>query len=319
MKRAGEREIGAAAGPAGRSGSGFLTSPCDTEPRPEKRNRLVPMSNLFADVSIDPARFRADMQRRGARKTYGIFFTPRSGSSWLTDVITGTGRLGKPEEWFNPSFVPRIARSVNAACLTDYVKMLKRKQAPGGVFGFEVTYYQMLSTFGDEQTFLAEFPAGTPAFFLMREDIVLQAVSLAKSVSTSVYHSPGTPEEELGRSDREFAYDARAIEHWLAHILDQELRFEQFFARNGLHPVRFSYEQMMATGRDGFLVWLAMQLGEPADAIPPAEEGHRKIGTGKNLEFAERFARENPRFLEAVARRRRDTLAALGQEAAGAA
>lgn len=277
------------------------------------------MSNPFADLSVDPDRFRADMRRTGARKTYGIFFTPRSGSSWLTDVVSRTGRLGKPDEWFNPAFVPGIARSVNADNLTDYVKMLRRKQAPGGLFGFEVTYYQMLATFGSEAAFLARFPAGTPAFFLMREDIVLQAVSLAKSVATSVYHSRGTPEEEIGRSDREFAYDAGTIEHWLAHILDQELKFERFFARNRLDPVRFSYEEMMAAGREELLAWLAGQLGEAAGAFDAAQEGHRKIGTDKNLAFAERFARENPPFLREVARRRRDTLAALGRETAGAA
>lgn len=277
------------------------------------------MSNPFADVSIDPARFRADMRRTGARKTYGIFFTPRSGSSWLTDMISRTGRLGRPEEWFNPSFVPRVAQSVNAGNLADYVKMLKRKQAPGGIFGFEITYYQMLSTFGSEAAFLAQFPAATPAFFLVREDIVLQAVSLAKSVATSVYHSVGTPEEEIGRSDAEFEYDVGTIEHWLAHILDQEVRFERFFARNGVRPVRFSYELMMAIGRDELLNWFARELGEPADGFASVEEGHRKIGTEKNREFADRFSRENPRFLEAVARRRRDTLAALGHQAAGAA
>lgn len=277
------------------------------------------MSKLFADVSFDPARFHADMKRVGARKTYGIFFTPRSGSSWLTDTVTRTGRLGKPEEWFNPSFVPRVAQSVNADNLSNYVKMLKRKQAPGGVFGFEATYYQMLRTFGSEAGFLAHFPADTPGFFLVREDIVLQAVSLAKSVATSVYHSAGTPDEDIGRSDREFQYDVGTIEHWLAHILDQELRFERFFARHGIRPIRLSYEQMMAIGRDELLAWLAAWLGESVDALSDIEDAHRKIGTKKNREFAERFAAENPRFLRAVARRRKHTLGALEHAAAGAA
>lgn len=277
------------------------------------------MSKLFSDVTFDPPRFRAEMRRIGARKTYRIFFTPRSGSSWLTDVVTRTRRLGKPEEWFNPNFVPRVAQSLNADNLTNYVKMLKRKQAAGGLFGFEITYYQMLTTFGSEAAFLAHFPPDVPSFFLMREDIVLQAVSLAKSVATSIYHSVDAAVEDIGRADRDFQYDAGTIEYWLAHILDQECRFERFFAASGIAPLRISYEMMMFLGRQDLLRRLATRLGEELGRLDPQEDGHTKIGTEKNQHFAARFARENARLMQAVARRRAGTLGALADQAVGAA
>lgn len=279
--------------------------------------------DLFSGVSFDPARFRSDMQRTGARMTYAIFFTPRSGSSWLTEVVRGTRCLGRPEEWFNPSFVPGVAQSMNANKLADYVKMLKRKQAPGGLFGFEITYYQMRATFGGEGPFLALFPPETPAFHLVRENIVLQAVSLAKSVATSVYHSAGSAEADIRRADEEFRYEAPLIRHWLEHILDQETRFERFFERNGLAPVRLSYERMMAAGRDGTLAVIAARLGialEPgAGRRTGTGAGHRKIGTDKNRAFAERFAAEEAGFLETVAARRAETLAALADARAAEA
>lgn len=272
-------------------------------------------SDPFSQVPFDPERFRADMQRPGARKTYGIYFTPRSGSSWLTDVIRRTGRLGKPEEWFNPSFLPRVAASVNADNLMNCVKMLKRKQAPGGIFGFEVTYYQMLASFGSEATFLSHFPPRTKCFFLIRQDIVLQAVSLAKSVATSVYHSANSPTDAIEQADHEFQYDAEAIEHWLGHVLDQETRFERFFAANEIHPVRLSYEMMMAMGRDDLLRLFAEHLGEELGELEAFNERHRKIGTAKNDEFAARFAQENAKLLRAVARRRAETLAPFARDA----
>lgn len=265
-------------------------------------------SDPFSQVPFDPQRFRVDMQKPGARKTYGIYFTPRSGSSWLTDMIRHTGRLGKPEEWFNPRFLPRVARSVNADNLMNCVKMLKRKQAPGGIFGFELTYYQMLASFGSEAAFLSHFPPRTRCFFLIREDIVLQAVSLAKSVATSVYHSANSSTETIERADHEFQYDAEAIEHWLGHVLDQETRFERFFAMNGIHPVRISYEMMIGMARDDLVGLFAEHLGEELGEHEASSERHRKIGTAKNNEFAARFAQENAKFLRAVARRRTETL-----------
>lgn len=267
--------------------------------------------DLFTGVSFNLAQFRADMRRTGARRDYAIFFTPRSGSSWLTDALWRMRRLGRPEEWFNPSFVPKIARSVNADSLMNYVKMLKRKQAPGGLFGFEITYYQLSTTFGGEESFLSYFPPQTTSFMLVREDIVLQAVSLAKSVASSIYHSASAKAEEISRADAEFAYDPASIRYWLNHILDQETRFEAFFARHGITPLRLSYERMMAEGAAATVDMFAARLGVTSNEPTEAADRHRKIGTDKNTAFAARFAAEHDRFLAAVAERRAVTLGAL--------
>lgn len=269
------------------------------------------MSKPFAAVSVNPARFHADMQKVGARVTYGVFFTPRSGSSWLTDMIARTGQLGRPEEWFNPAFVPKAAQFVNAGNLVDYVKMLKRKEAPGRIFGFEITYYQLMATFGDEVRFLALFPPSTPSFFLVREDIILQAVSLAKSVMTSVYHSANAGEEEIRKADEAFEYDAGTIKYWLKHILDQEIQLEQFFARHGIAPMRLSYERMMAAGPAQTLSLFARHLGVTLDRQAVNGGRHNKIGTEKNTAFAARFASEHQDFLRSVAERRSGTLGTL--------
>lgn len=254
------------------------------------------------------------MCRTGARRGYAIFFTPRSGSSWLTDVLSQTRRLGRPEEWFNPTFVPRVARSVNADNLVNYVKMLRRKQAPGGIFGLEITYYQMSATFGGEELFLSLFAPQTTCFFLIREDIVLQAVSLAKSVTSSVYHSVNAPPEEISRADADFQYDARTIRFWLKHILDQETRFEAFFERYSIAPMRLSYERMMTAGPAATVGVFSNCLGvSPPDAGD--ERGrHTKIGTDKNTQFAARFAVEQAAYLNTVAKRRAKTVGLLDSD-----
>jgi hypothetical protein len=66
--------------------------------------------NIVRDLTVDDARRAAEMQRLSpADKCYRIFFTARSGSSWLTSVLSATNRLGFPEEFLNPNFVRSVA------------------------------------------------------------------------------------------------------------------------------------------------------------------------------------------------------------------
>ena len=68
-------------------------------------------SEFFSDIVFDQERHERIKKRAPAQTNYVIYFTPRSGSSWLTDVLQQTGQLGAAPEAFNPNFVPAIARS----------------------------------------------------------------------------------------------------------------------------------------------------------------------------------------------------------------
>lgn len=267
--------------------------------------------DLFSNVTFKPARFCTDIQKNPAQLDYVIFFTPRSGSSWLTDILWKTGVLGRPGEWFNPNFVPKTAQSINADNLDNYIELLKRKQSPGAVFGFEITYYQMRATFGGEKPFLSYFPPQTPSFFLIRENIVLQAVSLAKSVASRVSHSVNASSEEISKADSEFEYDTNVIRRWLRHIFDQETRFEAMFERRGIRPLRLSYERMMAASPAATINLFRQHLGVTELGEPVEQGRHTKIGTDKNLEFATRFAEEEADLLRKIATCRAKTLARL--------
>lgn len=260
---------------------------------------------MFGSVVFDPDRYQRDMQIALPRKEYVIFFTPRSASSWLTNALKASRRLGDPDELFNPGFVPKIAASYNARDIRSYIDMARRKRSPGGVFGFEITYFQMLSTFGSVESYLQHFPPSTRSIWLVREDIVEQAVSLAKAVATGIYHSAATPEDHIVRADSEFEYDPASINRWLGHILEQETATEQLLAANHIHPLRLTYETMMAD-KQGTINAICEHLGEPPTTLEA--NSHRKIGTDKNAEFAERFARENPTIIRHVDEMRAPTL-----------
>src|SRR5262245_3349013 len=106
----------------------------------------------MADNTLEPyfkdgSRIRiANLQElTNKRDLYVIFLTPRSGSTWLTDLLRLTGTLGCPQEWLNPGFLggsemalgcipPRVSGIYE---VNDYLDDVL-KQQHGAVAGIEL-------------------------------------------------------------------------------------------------------------------------------------------------------------------------------------
>lgn len=266
-----------------------------------RKDRIAPLA--LSNPDHDPARLVELMKINEPRKTFCIFFTPRSGSTWLFDTIAQTNALGRPQEWFNPKFLPKALRLHDAPDLDSYVAVVRRKQKRGGVFSFEITHNQILRVFGSEDRFLQFFPATTPAFWLIREDIVQQAISLAKAAKTAVFHSPQASAEAISAADAAYRYDPDEIAFRIETILEQEENSEAFFARNAIVPHRLSYEGNIRAGAEAISrQFLRIIRPEDADSIelPAFVDKYQKIGSSKNLDFAERFSKERPDVIAKV-------------------
>lgn len=267
-------------------------------------------SLYFREVQFDPVVYERVLQKPAADLRYVIYFTPRSGSSWLTDVLSQTRRLSEANEAFNPNFIPNIAQVCNASNLEQYINVLIRRHNYHGVYGFEITMHQLEAVFPRAALFLEHFGSG-PCFWLIRRDIVAQAISLAKMVSTNVAHTAHASEEERQASDQSFAYDAKLIRRWLLHILSAERKNEEFFERHGLEPLRMCYEQTTLLSAQQMVNVVTRHLGLPD--LPPMEfkSSHGKLGTSRNTEFAERFRMDEATFMAAVDAERAPWLARL--------
>ncbi|SLN69107.1 Stf0 sulfotransferase [Roseisalinus antarcticus] len=267
---------------------------------------------LFHNPDFDPDRFAADMEKRAAARTLGILFTPRSGSSWLTDVLTQTRLFGKPQEWFNPNFMGNTLKRVNANSPQGYIDMLRRKHSLGNFFSFEVTIYQMHRVFGKDPGLMAYLPEKFPLIYLRRQDMVLQAVSLAKAVQTDVFHTVNTTPEEIASAEARFEYDGDQIRQWLEHIFDQERKCEAFLADREGPLLRITYEQMMRAGAEQ-TVRRFLRRWRPLKADDPLtfEPRHAKIGSARNKTFAQRFRDENPGVMAEIAAFREDVRASI--------
>ena len=275
-------------------------------PAPVRRLRFP------AAPAPDRARFAADMARAPAELGYVVHFTPRSGSSWLTDIAARTGRLGIPGEYLNPAFMPRIAESLNARDMDEYVEMLRRRQARGGVWGLEVTHHQIRAVFGGDRAFLDRFGA-LPAIWLVRRDIVAQGVSLAKMAAVGIDHAPRADAGRIARAEARFDYDRAAIRHWIEHIRAAETGSEALFEAGGIRPFRMSYEDNVACPPHRIVKRVARHVGlgrirgtGGLEASP-----HKRLATAQSGAFARRFRQEEAGWLARIEAARAPMLARI--------
>jgi LPS sulfotransferase NodH len=256
--------------------------------------------NIVRDLAVDDAARLAEAQRLSlAEHCYLIFFSARSGSSWLTSLLSATKRLGFPEEYLNPEFVRSVAGALNARTPATVLDMLRRrKRTPNGIFGMEVRAVDI--TLFDEVLFFETFGPQTIIFNLWRDNIVSQGISLYRAVSTGHYHSTdaGPPTQP--------PYDADGIKRWITHLLNTENTNLEMLAKWG-RPARFlRYEDIMRDPETTLRQFADALRVEVQPAEPRGEAGpqHEKIGDGWNRDTETRFRHEEAGFVADVEGRR---------------
>lgn len=220
-----------------------------------------------------------------------VFFTPRSGSSWLTKVAAATDRLGFLEEYINPDFIHDVARQMHAAHQSTLLAMLKRwAKTDNGVFSMELRAIDI--ALFDENAFFDAFGAGTVVFFLWRDNIVAQGISLYRAITTNRYHSTDAPAPPP-------AYDADQIAEWMRHIVEIENQNLALLQRRGLHA-RFLHYEDIVRDRATTLTILAdavrVDLTEEQLAASGDGELH-KIADQWNHSAEQRFRAERRDFI----------------------
>ncbi len=251
--------------------------------------------NILRDIVVNENAFRHELENSSpSTRDYVVFFVARSGSSWLTTLLSGTDLLGNPEEYINPEFVRDVAVSLNSREQGPFLNMLKRRRkSKNGVFGIEVREVDV-SLFGEE-SFFQEFGPGTCFFNLWRENIVAQAISLYRAVASGRFHSNDGNDKASPPS-----YDAPAIQHWLRHLVATENANLSLLYRRRLSFQSLCYETMVKD-RLGTLKLFMERLGVAADPhqfAAPAQGELQKIADIWSEEAEQRFRAENVAYLQ---------------------
>jgi LPS sulfotransferase NodH len=268
----------------------------------DNRGLGVPDPGPFEGVEFDAEKYKAMTVRPAAKLRYTIFFTARSGSTYLMSAIEQEGSLGRPSEYFNPKqMVPRV-RKFGATNIEQYVDILLRRPKFVVAFGAEMTFPQLKRVFGHPQRFF-ELVAPQKTFWLIRRDIVAQALSLVKMKQSGVSHSPNSKPDEIAAAEAKLSYDPQAIKHRVIQFVGQEERTENLIQAKGLEPLRMTYEHNIEMGpealRKRFFGHLGLLPKEVAERPP-----YEKLAGSSSAEIVERFRKDEAAFMREIDKRR---------------
>jgi len=258
-------------------------------------------SNLVRDLEPDHEAYEREFSRAApADKKFVIFFTARSGSTWLTSLLSGTGLLGRPEEYFNPNFIGNIAKSLNCKEPEAFLNMLiRRRKTPNGVFGVEVRAVDV--KLFDTDLFFKTFGADTVFFNLWRANLVAQGLSLYRAVTTKRYHSSDNVEKSEPPS-----YDGAGIRRWIDHVANTENDNIKLLQAKGIRFTNICYEEMvqdrLATIQK-FASAVSVDIRDD-EAKKGQKNELKKIGDNWNRAAEALFREENQSYLEGLDNKR---------------
>jgi LPS sulfotransferase NodH len=182
------------------------------------------------------------MDIRLSMKGYAICTEPRSGSTYLGQILRSTGVLGRPSEYFNADTIR------NAMGIADYPAVPEEQIAltpklaatPNGVYGVKLfaNHADYAKTAG-----WAERLPNLHFIHLVRLDVLGQAISHMRAAQTWQW----TKRLEVRNAP---VYNFDVINKEVVRILNAQNRWRYFFARNGMPVLHLAYEQICQTPQE---------------------------------------------------------------------
>ena len=182
-------------------------------------------------------------------KPYIVFSNPRAGTNLFKHLMLSHD-LGFPSE-ISPKLYP-------IATVEDLDLTSTRDNYTAPVWSRTLWYY-LLKDFIKTCKTLKNIPDHTPdktalrsAFpelkfiYLYRKDTLRQSVSMAKAQQTDVWLIPQERGEELTEKSAKTTYNKAQIDAALAEIQGYEKNWEAWFEKEGIQPLRVTYEQCVA-------------------------------------------------------------------------
>lgn len=241
--------------------------------------------------------------------SYIICTSPRSGSTLLCKLLAAAGVSGNPDSHFHRPSLAAWQKAHNVAVMdgederTTLARVFAAAIAKGcgdtGMFGLRMQrgsadyFMEKLSILhpghtSDKARIEAAF-GRTLFIYLSRADKIAQVVSYVKAEQTGLWHvAPDGSELERLAPPREPVYDGPALVQCYETMTGFERAWEDWFAREGISPLRLDYDALSASPRETLrAVLTALGLdGKAADAVSP---GVKKIADRVNDEWAERL------------------------------
>src|SRR5262249_31288383 len=155
----------------------------------------------------------------------------------LCEYLSSTDRLGHPLEYFNGP----ARRALGLPDHPDDPRLqidaiLRLGTTPNGVYAVKL-FASQFAAFDRRRRWTALLP-NLQFVYLCRDDLLGQAISWARALQTEQYRS-------TQRARHPAFYDAALIQAQLTAIVHERARWEAFFARTGIAPLRITYERFL--------------------------------------------------------------------------
>ena len=181
--------------------------------------------------------------------SYAIISGPRSGSTFLCNLLESTGLAGFPVENFR-DHAAILARH----CNFDYIRymqiLMTHKTTSNGVFGTKIISH-FLPTYRRKDLNIDNFlnKYFSKYIYLIREDKVAQAVSIFIAQKTETYHIFNkSQEQEYNKKVKEIALetiDLEEINKRYNFVCQQDKYLEKFCRDNQIDPFVIKYEELV--------------------------------------------------------------------------
>src|SRR5262245_17621088 len=172
-----------------------------------------------------------------ALRGYVICTVPRAGSNFFGQLLSSTGVLGHPLEYFNgpgrreltdPSYPDDPREQVE--------RILTMGRTPNGIYGVKLFAPQFREV--EDRIWLSRDLPNLHFIFLRRQDVLGQAISWARALQTQQYRATQSP-----RGDA--SYDRALILEQIRQIVVEYSQWSAYFARTGISPLEIRYEDLL--------------------------------------------------------------------------
>jgi trehalose 2-sulfotransferase len=208
---------------------------------------------LFADIFINllcdrPLLKSTPHQNQKPQKSYAILTTPRSGSTYLCDLLKSTLIAGHPSEHLRLA-TQELARYCNFNYLKLLDNLLAFRTTKNSVFGTKLISHFLFELRQTKPDFKVFFESIDQFILLIRKDKVAQAVSLVLAQKTEVWHL----HSEVTKASYQSQLKSIAINHNLlkeveAKVLfieQQEAQLKKILAVHQIQPLLVVYEDLL--------------------------------------------------------------------------
>lgn len=237
-------------------------------------------------------------------RPYGILFTARSGSTFLTHELSRTGILGTPHEWFNWDLVKLKVEESNFAPPEYISDVIVQQSSQNGIFGFEINWLQLVALTNIVNP-MRLFDERIVWFFLRRRNLVAQAISHFLADQSKVFHSYQVDGDTMQKI-KSVEYNADAIKRHVANLCSQEVRIASWLLENKIGPINIYYEDLISrTAESVFLFSNALQVEVPEHyRFDMKLNPMKKISSDMNVDFEARIRESEGEFLNGILRKR---------------